>query len=248
MVHATTNWLPWLSDNQRLPLTPPPPPPPPPRHSQYSQPPNATNLQPWRQPSDKFAALAAMHTPPKRGDTLAAIAAVAQPSGETSTVDTSHTTALLQARMQQRESVWKDCTHAEVTVLRLLRLARETTLALSHVAPHTTLNATPSVQSLARQYRETVAQLHETLQPHAHLVQAYQVPVRVHRLYPARVEERLALERQHLLSDWIAWEQQEQISSVTAHSEPPTVAASSSESQGEKRNRDAFEQGVPLDG
>jgi hypothetical protein len=164
---------------------------------------------------DKFAAVSAASPAATVNTTLSSTEASNYQSTAVTTANTvikeplsSDKKAMLLKRIQQRESVWKDLDKAEATVIRLLRISRETAHVLSLVHPTDDSTKNRATQ-LARDYREAVASLHDSLQPHAHLVQAYKAPTRPHRLYPARVQTRLVQEKRALLQDWHDLEREE---------------------------------------
>jgi hypothetical protein len=147
-------------------------------------------------------------------------------------------TAALQQRMDQRAAVWSDLGRAEAQTIQLLQTAQTTAAHLAAASSSSSTNTTannsssssdahnndpdrpsrPQEAALRRcmtDYQTTVEKIHALLAPHAALVKAYQAPVRINRMYQARVELRLAEEKRQLLSEFLRLQQEEITTSTT---------------------------------
>jgi hypothetical protein len=72
-----------------------------------------------------------------------------------------------------------------------------------------------AIQKCMKDYQSTVEQIHALLAPHADLVKAYQAPTRLNRMYQARVELRLADEKQNLLQEFLRLQKEEETAATT---------------------------------
>jgi hypothetical protein len=106
--------------------------------------------------------------------------------------------------------------------------------------PSGSSQVTANIQKCMKDYQSTVEQIHALLAPHADLVKAYQAPTRLNRMYQARVELRLADEKQNLLQEFLRLQKEEE----TAATATTTVTGGGSaaalegvESESAKRKR-----------
>ena len=173
------------------------------------------NITPKR---DKLASMASLQSPVSmKRDTLELLS---------STVDSDCSRTKLQARIQQRQTVLQDLESTEGLTWKLIHLARDTAHALTDLTG-TTGNSN-NISALSNEYRETLSKIHQTLQPHGHLVQAYQN----HQvdagqkeemkstsgglnMYAARVEMKLAQEKQRVMSEMLRLEKEEEKDTMT---------------------------------
>jgi len=186
-----------------------------------SQPPVVVVTAPKR---DKFASMAARQQ--KQQQVLAG-SIVPEPmtapkkdllSGSHDSPITSTTAAppqdrgkMLQARIQQRQKVLCDLELAEGLIWKLNLLAKDTAHAFSDLSGNT-----GNISATSKDFRETLKKIHQTLHPHAHLVKAYQnhqvdkkEDLGAPNMYAARVEMRLAQEKQQVLAEMLRLEQGE---------------------------------------
>jgi hypothetical protein len=73
-----------------------------------------------------------------------------------------------------------------------------------------------AIQKCMKDYQSTVEQIQALLAPHAELVKANQVATRLNRMYQARVELRLADEKQNLLQESLRLQKAEETAAATA--------------------------------
>lgn len=118
---------------------------------------------------------------------------------------------MLQARIQQRQKVLCDLELAEGLIWKLNILAKDTAHAFSDLSGNT-----GNISATSKDFRETLKKIHQTLHPHAHLVKAYQnhqvdkkEDLGAPNMYAARVEMRLAQEKQQVLAEMLQLEQGE---------------------------------------
>lgn len=155
-------------------------------------------------PRDKFASMAAAAAAAPRRDKFAAV------QQRKLDDELKQQRQALQARCHQRDAVWDDIAQAEAAVTQLLELAARTVDGLvqnttaagggDDTGDNNNDNNDP-LWRVQAEYRDTVANIHRWLSPHAHLVQAYQEPQHVNRMYVQRVEHRLAESRLELMQE-----------------------------------------------
>jgi hypothetical protein len=141
----------------------------------------------------------------------------------------------LQARIQQRRNVLDDLEIAEGLTWKLIHLARDTAHALSDLS-----GTTGDILATSKAYRETLQKIHQTLSPHGKFVQAYQnhqVDKTQDKeggpnMYAARVEMRLAQEKQRVLEEMLRLERGEE------QPLPMEVELSTAYDESNKRKRD----------
>jgi hypothetical protein len=149
----------------------------------------------------------------------------------------------LQQRMDQRDHVWSDLCKAEAQTIQLLQTAQTTATHLAAAASYNNSNSendsksnnkhknsidgarsdpdkasssqVTAIQKCMKDYQSTVEQIHALLAPHADLVKAYQAPTRLNRMYQARVELRLADEKQNLLQEFLRLQKEEETAATT---------------------------------
>jgi hypothetical protein len=151
----------------------------------------------------------------------------------------------LQQRMDQRDAVWSDLCKAEAQTIQLLQTAQTTATHLAAAASFKENSDSDSkssnkhkntsddkanssdsdykpsgsqvtaIQKCMKDYQRTVEQIHALLAPHADLVKAYQAPTRLNRMYQARVELRLADEKQNLLQEFLRLQKEEETAATT---------------------------------
>jgi hypothetical protein len=155
---------------------------------------SATATAPKR---DKFASMQTTKAAPRRDK----FAAVQQQKIE----DEKHQKQKqIQARCHQRDSVWKDLDEAEAAVCKLLQLAEITATKLTNFITNPQQNLDEP-----EAYQETLNTIHGLLKPHAHIVQAYQPPTHINRMYLRRVDLRIAENKRALLEDYVKITKQE---------------------------------------
>ena len=195
---------------------------------------------------DKFAAAAAAAASAPKRDKFGAMAGGSRRDkfsamASSSTTPTNATTKQeekeqervkeLQKAVKQRQPVWEDLKKAEGFTIRLLQLASATTRRLAQTdqtEQGDDDDDVPSINDLATKYAQTLTDLHDTLAPHASLVQAYQAPNRANRMYLGRVEQRLATQKQRLLQELTDIEQE-----ASHDDENNTTSAPETETQAE---------------
>lgn len=173
---------------------------------------------------DKFAAMAAHQQPqataPKSAAKRDKFSAISSPRGNKfaamATQQASSKSAQeeqkkkddlerIKQRSQQRDKVWKDLQDAEAATMKLLSIAEETAKRLS------ARQVDNETAELSQQYSDVLAKIHAHLAPHASLVQAYTAPARTHRMYLARVEQRIAGEKRNLLKEYLRMEEEQTV-------------------------------------
>ena len=112
----------------------------------------------------------------------------------------------LKLQIQQRGKVLNDLEKAEGCVWNLIHFASKTSRHLTKLRVDENINTLPELSS---QYRETLQTIHSLLSPHAKFVKAYQNHQEesdASNMYTARVETRLAQERQNVLDELVRLE------------------------------------------
>ena len=164
----------------------------------------------------KFAALQ-KSSAPKRDKFSALANQTAQSSSSSSLVTTTSKEEAAAAakrqewktRCQQRDELWKQLEEAEVHVLELLQHAQKTCESLANQTQSEMLDPT-EIQQLASKVPQCIQGIHDKLAPAAKFVQAYKAPERINRVYQARVEEGLALQREQVLESLVALEKSDE--------------------------------------
>lgn len=160
---------------------------------------------------DKLASMASLQSmPPVRQDTVALLSVTSNNSDRGKIA--------LKTRIQQRQTVLQDLESTEGLTWKLIHLARDTAHALTDLTGTTSSN---DIAELSKEYRETLSKIHQTLQPHGNLVKAYQnhqvdtgqkeekKSTGGLNMYAARVEMRLAQEKQRVLTEMLQLEQEQ---------------------------------------
>lgn len=183
-----------------------------------------------RSPNNKFAAMAAAaasttstssSSPSFRADgKLAAMSLKQQKHQAEQTLEN------LARRTRRRDHVWEDLAKAEAATIRILKVARDTARILSD---RTTSSGDEDDESdsdsddpmsqlrrLSSEYSETIGNIHGWLSPHCDLIRAYKAPLRINRMYQARVEWRLAEEKRSVLREFLRLDTQDDGSAAVA--------------------------------
>jgi hypothetical protein len=147
---------------------------------------------------------------------------------------------------------------AEAQTIQLLQTAQTTATHLAAAASYNNNSDNDSksdpdkasgsqvtaIQKCMKDYQSTVEQIHALLAPHADLVKAYQAPTRLNRMYQARVELRLADEKQNLLQEFLRLQKEEETAATAATTVTPSITGGGSaavmegvESESSKRKR-----------
>uniref|UniRef100_A0A7S2YG46 Uncharacterized protein n=1 Tax=Entomoneis paludosa TaxID=265537 RepID=A0A7S2YG46_9STRA len=163
----------------------------------------------------KFAALQKASTAPKRDkfSAMASRGSTASTTPETTALEKPNAASEEQIqkwkkRCLQREELWRNMEEAEVQVLELLEHAQKTVESLAQQTTTDDLNPT-EVQQLASRVPQCIQKIHDNLAPAAQFIQAYEAPQRINRLYQARVEEGLAVQKQQVLRELVDLEKDE---------------------------------------